>query len=345
VSHAGSLPADIPRRLARRPHLAVALLRWRNACRRERRRLLGTAAVIVALALAVLAAPPAAAALHWLARSPVVTFAIGACLFGLSAIRRQERIQSEAATSWLAALPVPGSSIFRLVLGTVARLLAAIAFLGLAWAVGRLAMIEAWRLAGAVAAGALAGTFAGLPARARGAAGSPGWHYASVRRARSRWATAPALTPLGYWPVAQGRIFSRPRTSRVMLFALLAIPAGRRDPGELALAVAAGCLTAFTLVSLSMAAVRVAGDAARWLAPTTLRVRTFIAAFVWGVAVKQAAVLAAVIFLACAVDYAAVLRVGIALAVAYVTLSCASAAAACVRACRRAGLGAARRGA
>jgi hypothetical protein len=349
VSHAGSLPADIPRRLARRPHLAVALLRWRNACRRERRRLLGTAAVIVALALAVLAAPPAAAALRWLARSPVVTFAFGACLFGLSAIRRQERIQSEAATSWLAALPVPGSSIFRLVLGAVARLFAAIAFLGLAWAVGRLAMLEAWRLAGAVAAGALAGTLAGLltglSQRARAGAGSPGWHYASVRRSRSRWATAPSLTPLSYWPLAQGRLFSRPRTSRLVLFALLAIPAGRRDPGELALAVAAGCLTAFTLAALSTAAVRAATDAARWLAPTTLRVRAFIVAFIWGIAVKQAAVLAVVIFLACAVNRAVALRAGLPLAAAYVALSCAAAAVACARASRRLGLGAARRGA
>ncbi len=325
----------------------MALLRWRNAYRLNRPRLLGGAALVLALALAVLAAPPAAAVLHWLARHPVVTLAIVACLFGLSVMRRQERIQSEAATSWLAALPVPRSSIARLVLGTVARLLAAIVFLGLARAVGRLAATEAWRLFCMVAAGALAGTLAGaltgLPLRA-GAAGSPGWHYASVRRARSRWATAPALTPLSYWPVAQGRIFSRPKTSRVVLFALLAIPAGRRDPGEVALAVAAGCLTAFTLVSLSTAAVRTAGDAARWLAPTTLRLRTFIAAFIWAGAVKQAAVLAVVIFLACAVDYAAALRDGAALAAAYVALSCAAAAAACARASRRVGLGAARRG-
>lgn len=345
VSPSSSLPAGIPRRLARRPHWAAALLRWRNVYGLRPGRVLGIGALILALALLVLAAPPAGPVLRWLAHSPVITLAISACLFGLSAVRRQEHLQSERATSWLAALPATPSSIARLMLGTAVRLLAASAFLGLAWAVGRLPPGAASRLLYGTVAGALVGTLAALPLSGGNAQAPPGWHYAAVRRARPRWATSPSLAPLSYWPLAQGRLFSNPKSSRVVLFALLAIPAGRRDPGEVAIAVAAGCLTVFTLLSLSMAAVRAAGDAARWLAPTTIRLRSFIVAFIWGVAVKQAGVLAVVIFLACAVDYRQSLRVGVPLAAAYVVLSCAAASVACTRACRRVGLGTRRRGA
>ncbi|MBW4051857.1 MAG: hypothetical protein HIU85_10400 [Proteobacteria bacterium] len=344
MSQPGSLPANVPRRLSRRPHLAAALLRWRNAFRLRRARTLGIGALCAALVAVVLAVPPTGAILQWFGASPIITFAVSACLFGLSAVRRQERMRSDAAISWLAALPVPSSSVLRLVLAAAIRLLAAIAAVGLAWIVGWLAAAAAVRLVYVVAAGALTGTLAGSPLSGGAATGSPGWHYASVRRARPHWATAPSLVPLSYWPVAQGRIFSRPRTSRVMLFALLAIPAGRRDPGEVAIAVAAGCLTVFTLLSLSTAAVRAAGDAARWLAPTTIRRRTFVAAFIWQVAVKQAAVLAVVILLSCAVDYPQALRVGSAIASAYLAISCAAIGVACVRACHRVGLGAAGRG-
>ena len=324
--------------------MAAALLQWRNAYRLGRARALGIAALCAVLVVGVLLAAPVGPALRWLAGSPLATFAISACLFGLSTVRRHDRIRSDAATSWLAALPVRSSLNLRLAWGAAARLLAALVFLGLACAVGRVAMPLALRLALVTAGGALAGTLAGSPLRGGAATGSPGWHYASVRRPRRYWATAPSLIPLSYWPVAQGRIFSRPSTSRVVLFALLAIPAGRRDPGEVAIAVAAGCITAFTLLSLSTAAVRVAGNAARWLAPSGVRLRAFIIAFLWQVALKQVAVLAVTLFLACAIDYQGALRVGLPLAAAYVAISCAAASVACVWACRRAGLGAGRRG-
>jgi len=72
--------------------------------------------------------------------------------------------------------------------------------------------------------------------------------------------------------------------------------------------------------------------------------RSFIGAFVWRVALKQTAVLAVVIFLACGVDYPRALRVGWVLAVAYVAISCAAASVACAWACRQAGLGTVSRG-
>jgi len=344
VSQAGSLPTNVPRWLARRPHAAVQLLRWRNAYRLQRARMLSVAVLCGVAGVGVLVAPPTGPALRWLAGSPLVTLAIAACLFGLSAVRRHERMRSDAATSWLAALPVPGSASLRLIWGMTVPLTAASLFLGLAWAVGRIAMPVALRLIILASAGALAGTLAGARS-GRGEAHPTGWHYASVRRVRPRWSTAPSLMPLSHWPVAQGRVFSRPSASRVVLFALLAVPAGRRDPGQVALAVAAGCITAFTLLSLSTAAVRSAGDAARWLAPTAVRRHAFVAAFLWQVALKQMAMLAIVLFLACAVDYRAVLRVGVGLAISYVVLSCATVVLSCLRASRRTGLGGAARGA
>lgn len=339
MPRASSLPTALPRRLASCPHLAAALLRWRNAYRLGRPRILALAALCAALAVLVLLAPPAAAVLQWLAGSPVVTFAISGCLFGLSAVRRAELIRSDAATSWLAALPARSSSLLRLVAGAGLGLLAVIVVLGLASGLGRLALAMALRAALFTTAGALAGTLAGARPGRGAAAGATGWHYASVRRARPRWAAAPSLMPLSYWPVAQGRVLSRPKAVRVALFALLAVPAGLRDPGEVALAVGAGCITVFTLVSLSVGAARAAGDAARWLAPTTIRLRAFIGAFTWRVAAKQAAVLAVTIFLTSAVDYPRALWLGGMLAAAYLLISCAALSAACLRASRRVGLG------
>lgn len=344
VSQCGSLPTHVPRWLARRPYAAAQLLRWRNRCRLQPGQVLGIAALCVAAGVGVLAAPRTGVVLRWLAASPLVTLAIAACLFGLCAVRRNERLRSDEATSWLAALPVPGAAIPRLIWATGMPLVAVVLWLALACGAGTIGMAAAQRLVALAAAGALVGTVAGAWS-SRGSGPPHPWHYARVLRARPRWATAPSLLPLSHWPLAQGRVFSRPAASRVVLFALLAVPAGRRDPGQVALAVAAGCITAFALLSLSTAAVRAAGDAARWLAPTTVRLRTFIAVFLWQVALKQAAMLAVVIFLACAVDYREALRVGGVLAVSYVALSSAIAALSCVRGARRTGLGSVSRGA
>lgn len=340
------LPAGIPRRLAGHPHMAAALLAWRNVFHRGPARVLIIAALAAALVVGLLTAPPTGRVLQWLAANPVLVFAVSTGLFGLSAVRRQERLQADATRSWLAALPAAGSPLLRLVWGTAARLLAVVFLAGLACAVAGARAATASVLVLVTSAGALAGTLGGLRLTGKAAAGPASWHYARVRRARRRWASAPSLAPLSFWPVAQGRIFGRPKTtSRVVLLALLSIPAGRHDvAGQVALAVAAGCITCVTLLSLSVATVRAAGDAARWLAPTTIRLRTFVGAFVWRVAMKQAAVLALVIFLACAVDYPQALRVGVKIAVVFLVASCAACGAACAWASRRVGLGIARRG-
>lgn len=346
VPQASSLPTGIPRRLARRPYVAAALLRWRNIYHLRRARILTVAALALALLVGLLAAPPTGPVLEWLAGNPVITFAISACLFGLCAVRSHARIQADAVSSWLSALPATNSSLLRLTLGIAAQFLAAVVFVGLAVAVGRIRAPAAALLVLIMAIGAVAGALAGLRLIGGSAAAAPGWHYARVRRARRHWATAPSLAPLSCWPLARGRFFGRPKmTSRVVLLALLSIPAGAHDvPGQVAIAVAAGCVTLVTLVALSAAVVATAGEAARWLAPTTIRAWTFTNAFVWRVALKQAAVLAVGILLACAVDYGQVLRTGVKVAAAFLAASCFTAAAACLWAAHRTGLGAHRRG-
>jgi hypothetical protein len=326
--------------------MAAALLRWRNVCHLRPARALGAAAFGLALLVGLLSAPPAGRALQWLALNPILVFAVSTGLFGLSAVRRQARIEADATSSWLSPLPVASSSVLRLVLGTAAWLLGLAILVVLACVVGRITAAMASVLLLATAAGTVAGTLGGVRLIGRATEGSPGWHYATVRRARRRWATAPSLAPLSYWPTAQGRFFGRPKmTSRVVLVALLSIPAGLHDvAGQVAIAVAAGCMTCVMLLSLSAATVRVAGDAARWLAPTPIRLPTFVGAFIWRVVTKQAVILAIVIFLAFAVDYRQALRVGMKVALVFLAISCMASTAACVWGCRQVGLGAARRG-
>ena len=96
-----------------------------------------------------------------------------------------------------------------------------------------------------------------------------------------------SLAPLANWPVAQGRIFSQPKkTAPIVLLAMLAIPMG--SPGQLALAVAGVCMALFSVFTLSVAAVRVAFAAARWLAPTTVGKWRFTVALIWRLVLIQA---------------------------------------------------------
>jgi hypothetical protein len=339
-----SLPAGIPRWAARRAHVAAALLRGWNAYRRHGKLLLLSALLVMAAACGLAAVPQVDLILGWLGRNVFVTFILAVCLFGLSTIRRRERAAVAAASSWLAALPVPSSVSLDVMAGTGARLLLVILFAALASLLGRLDADAAWRLALAVCAGAAGGSLAGWRLRLGADDGAPGFHYATVRRARRRWAAAPTLLPLAYWPAAQGRIFSRPKMmSRVAFISLMTLPLG--TPGQVALAIVAAAIATFSIASLSLAAIRVAFAAARWLAPTTLRRGRFTAAIVWRVLLRQALSMAAMVFLACAIDLPQALRLGVALASGFLGVSLAVAAVACGCACLCVGLGAVSRGA
>jgi hypothetical protein len=272
-----------------------------------------------------------------------VTFVLAVCLAGLSTIRRRERAAAEAANSWLTPLPAATPVFLHTIWGTGARLLLLAAFAALCCLLGRLDATAAWRLVLALLAGAVCGSLAGWRQRRAADDGAPAFHYATVRRARRRWATDPSLLPLSYWPTAQGRVFRRPKMlSRVVFMMLIGLPLG--TPGQVALAIAAASVAVFSMAALSRAAIRVAFEAARWLAPTTLRLRRFTAAMVWRVILTQALAAAVMVFLACAIDLPRALRLGVILAVGFLTVSLAVTAVACGWACRQVGLGAASRG-
>ena len=218
-------------------------------------------------------------------------------------------------------------------------------FAALVWVVGAIDHSDFSRLALAATAGAMVGLLAGwrLP---RAGIGAPGFHYAIVRRARARWTSAPSLSPLANWPAAQGRIFSRPKEmAPILVLAMMGIPSGlHAAPGQVALAVAAVCMALFSVLSLSVAAVRVAFGAARWLAPTTVGRWRFTAALSWRVELTQILALAVLILLAGSIYPSRAVAVGVPLVALYLCASWAVVTAAAFEACRRAGLGAAGRG-
>jgi hypothetical protein len=330
----------MPRWMAARPHLASRLLLFGNAYRYRRARTLLCAALIAAGGAGVAVLPPTGPILGWLGRNWAIAFVIATCVFALSAARGRQRAAFEATTSWLAALPTKSPVGTRVIIATARSLAAIVAFTALAWIIGAIDRAAFSRLAFAAAAGAIVGLLAGwrLP---RAGVGAPGFHYAIVRRARARWASAPSLSPLGNWPAAQGRIFSRPnKQAPILLLAMMAIPSGLHGgPGQVALAVAGACMALFSVFSLSAAAVRVAFEAARWLAPTILGQWRFTGALIWRVALTQTAALAVLLFLTSAIDLPRALRVGVPLAALYLCAALTVAVAASLLACRRAGLG------
>lgn len=335
-------PVGLPRWLAsRRPALLAALLSASNALRRRRARTWGIAALVIGACWALVEIPAAGAALAWFAAHEVLTGTIVASFFAVSLMRRKSRVLTREA-SWLAALPVSRPLPPR-TLGVLVRLLPLLVLAGLAWLGGSIGLSSAAHLAAACALGALAGAAVGaIVSRAVGF-GAPGSGYAAARSVRPKWAEAPSLRPLSYWPVARGRIFSRPKSlGRVALLAALCLPLG--TPGQVALVVVAACLGAYSILLLSFAAVGVAFEAARWLAPTGVGARRFALALEWRVLLKQMAGCAVWVLLARLIGLSWAFRVALPVCAAIVLVSCALTAACCVLACRRAGLGAAVRG-
>lgn len=335
----------MPREMAARPYMAGTLLVWRNAYRVRRGRMLLSAALVVGGGMVVAILPPTGPILEWLGQNWAVTFVIATCGFALRTARHRQSASIDAATSWLACLPMPSPVGMRVVLGTARALAAVVALGALVWLAGGLDGGAFLRLAFAAAAGAIVGLLAGWRLPHAGIA-APGFHCAIVRRMRTRWASAPSLSPLGCWPAAQGRVFSRPkRIAPVLLIALMAIPAGPHGgPGQVALAVAGVCMALFSVLALSAAAVTVAFEAARWLAPTTVGRWPFTGALISRVVLTQALVLAVLILLAGAMDLRLAVAVVAPLAALYLFASLTAAIAAAFLASRRTGLGSAGRG-
>ena len=271
----------------RNPVVRVARLRWGNLVRRHRAALLIAAVLTLLTGIWLVRQPLTARVLQFLARHSILAGLGAAVAFHALVARRAERIYAERVHSWLAALPVsllPGSRILIITILQLVLVLAGATFLALAAGVpaeGVRALDLAWAL------GAGLGGLVGWGG-SRGASGTRrDSRYATVRRVRGRWSSAPALTPLSYWAVAQARAFARPKVAaRFLAFVLLAIPMD--VSGAAALAVAAGAWLGLNLLMLSAAVTRVAFQAAWWLAPTGMHSSRFAAAMTWRTIVQQA---------------------------------------------------------
>jgi hypothetical protein len=328
--------------MAAHPYLSSRLLAWKNACRYRRGRTFFAPALIIIAAGVAAVLPPTGPILGWLGQRWAVTFVIAASLFGLSTARRRQNASIEAAASWLAALPSGIPVRIQVVLGTVARLAALVVFAALVWAVGAISRSDFSQFALAATAGAAVGLL-GIWRRRRGGVGAPGFHYAIVRRTRARWASAPSLSPLANWPAAQGRIFSQPKkTAPLLLLVMMALPMG--SPGQVALAVAGVSMALFSVLTLSLAVVRVVFDAARWLAPTTVGKWRFTVALIWRAVLIQTLTLTVVIVLAALANVSRTRAIAVPLAALYMSASLAVVAVAAYWACRRVGLGVPGRG-
>jgi hypothetical protein len=328
--------------MAAHPYLSSRLLAWKNAFRYRRGRTFFAAALIIIGVGVAAMLPPTGPILGWLGQNWAVTFVVAASLFGLSTARRRQHASIEAATSWLAALPGGIPARMQAVGGTVARLAGLVVFAAVVWGVGAISRSDFSQFALAATAGAAVGLL-GIWRRRRTGVGAPGFHYAIARRARARWASAPSLAPLANWPAAQGRIFSQPKkTAPLLLFVMMAMPMG--SPGQVALAVAGVSMALFSVFNLSLAAVRVVFDAARWLAPTTVGKWRFTAALMWRAALIQTLTLAVLILLAGTVNLSRTLAVAVPLAAFYLCTSLVVVATASYGACRHVGLGSFGRG-
>jgi hypothetical protein len=126
--------------------------------------------------------------------------------------------------------------------------------------------------------------------------GVPDSNYAAARQPRTRWASAPRLTPLSFWSEARARVLLKPKVSaRVSLLILLSLPMGI-SAGD-ALGIAAAALVIVSLGGYTLAALITAFAAGKWLTPTSLRAGPFGIAIGSKVILIQAVTCAAVIVL------------------------------------------------
>lgn len=322
-----SLPTNVPRWVTSRPFLLAGALRWLNLHRRHRF-LVPLCAALSLAGAALLTLPIPGRALEMVAQHPLAPFLSLAVACSISTARRKARVQGSLTDSWLAPLAAPPSIVPRVLLAPalqLALLSLAVAIALIGGSLSRGAAVTLWSLLGAAY---VAGQVVGWFSRRDGAGSTPGFHYVTVRRPRENWARAPALEPLSYWAVGQARVFAKPKVTAVALvLVLLALPMG--TGGEKALAVAAGVWVMLYVVSLAVAAVRVAFKAARWLAPTTLRYPRFTGVLSYRVLLAQLWTWSWVVFLTYAAALWGMLRLAVHMSALSILLSGAVIAAAC----------------
>ena len=263
-----------PQWVRRRPLLLAGWLGFRNRVQRTNYAwLIGF--VALAIFIGVITRPAAAAALAFGADRWLLGTLAAAIHASTSVSRRKQRLLVENESSWLAALPHRVSVPARIAFGFSVQLIAlAVLCAGIAaassvpWSDARTAWLS---LLGGYVAGALFGWFSKdvVPSTASAA------QYAIVRHVREKWAVAPALHPLSYWPVAWARVLNNPQvSSRTLFFVLLSLPMG--TTGAEALAIGAGWMVGLYVLLNLVATVRTAFAAGWWLKPTPVRFGPFM---------------------------------------------------------------------
>jgi len=284
VEYAGSGTASALM-LRNAPRLMAGYLAWLNRRRdNPRRHLLLAAALVAAWAitaalLIVTAQPATAAGLAWVYRHQFLLAGLAACTTAALVARRHATERSEAARSWLAALPVRRTAARWESLAIAAAPALGVIFIvaaagGTAWmwslfasdpAQGALA--PTWL---AVTAGVVAGAMTGylVPAQ-KPTEVAPGSRYVPRPRVLGARPPAPSLSALGQWPVRQMFASARPKAvSRAVLPILLTIPLG--STAGAAMLDIAMCAVLGAVLLLVSAITRVSRQSARWLQPLPL---------------------------------------------------------------------------
>jgi hypothetical protein len=267
------------------PRLMAGYLAWRNRRRlHSRRRLLLAAALlaawaIIAALLIATAQPATAAALAWMYRHQFLLAGLAACTTAALVARRHAAQRSEAARSWLAALPVrPAAARWEALAIAAAPALGAICVVaaagGTAWVWTQFAADSApGALAStclAVTAGVVVGAMTGcLVPAPKPIELPPGSRYVPRPRVPGARPPAPSLSALGQWPVRRMFASARPKAvSRAVLPILLAIPLG--STADAAMLEIALCAVLGAVLLLVAAIIRVSKESCRWLQPLPL---------------------------------------------------------------------------
>jgi len=327
----------MPRWLQARPFLLVTALSWRNLQRRNRV-LLPAIVVLGGVCAGLLTLPGAGATLERIAQYPVVPFIFLAAACAALTARRKAGVYRSLVDSWLAPLAAPPSIATRMMFAPVLQVLLLWAGLLVARVAGSLSHAAAVTLGLVAGSAYVAGFLVGWLSPHGRTLAAPDYHYVAVRRPRMNWAQAPSLTPLSYWAVGQARVFTKPKvTGGALVFVLLALPMG--TGGEKAMALASGSWVVLYLLSLVVAAIRVAFAAARWLSPTTLRYLPFTGAIGYRVLLAQLWVGAWVLFLGAASGLPLALSLAVSITGRCLVLSCIAIPVACWMAMRANAMG------
>ena len=311
----------LPRWVRVRPYLLASVLQWLNIHRRYRFLLPASVAVFLAVA-GLMTLPIVGHLLEAAAQYPITPLSSLGAACAISTARRKAHIRRSEVDSWLAPLGAPGSVLPRALSPLLLQVALLVLVVAIALATGGLSWAGATTLWLTIGTAYLLGSLLGWFSQGDAAAAVPAFHYVTVRRPREHWAQAPRLEPLSYWAVGQARAIAKPKVAaRVLLFVLLAIPLG--TGGQKAIAIAAAAWILLYVVSLFIATVLVAYQAARWLAITSITYVQFTWKLGYRVLLTQLWVWSWVLFLTYAAALPGALRIGVPLALLFLFLTCA----------------------